>query len=510
MEKQERFEDWQPPVIEHGKLTQWNWMVQHPENLKLGKRVDIGAFTYINAKHGVEIGDDVQIGSHCSIYSLSTIDDKQGKIVIKKGAKIGSHSTIMPDISIGENAIIGAHSFVNQDIPSNVVAYGIPAKVTGIEKQELKSPSIPLAQPHIAEDDIENVTAVLKSGVLSLGPKIREFEQKFAKTIGTKYAVGVNSGTSGLHLCIRALGLKEGDEVITSPFSFIASANCILYERATPVFVDVEEDTFNIDPDKIEAAITPKTKALLVPHIFGQSCDMTKIMKIAKKHHLKVIEDACESINATHHGRKVGTFGDVAVFAFYPNKQMTTGEGGMIVTDNKEIYEYCKSASNQGRSNDLQWLTHDKLGYNYRLDEMSAALGIAQLNKIDFLIKKRQEVASKYIEELSEIEDIILPKIKPENISTWFVFPLRVKEKIRDKLIQKLNEKGIQSKAYFFPCIHLQPFYKEKFGYQKGTFPIAEKLSKETLIIPFYPALTNEQIKEVKEKIKESLAELKG
>jgi perosamine synthetase len=369
---------------------------------------------------------------------------------------------------------------------------------------------IPLARPFIIREAISEITKVLESGILSLGPKLKEFEQKFVELIGTKYAVGVNSGTSGLHLCIRALGIKEGDEVITTPFSFIASANCILYEKATPVFVDVEEDTFNINPELIEAAITPKTKAILVAHIFGQSCNMAKIIEIAKKHNLKIIEDACESIDATHHNQKVGTFGDAAVFAFYPNKQMTTGEGGMVVTNNKEIYEYCRSASNQGRSDNMQWLTHDKLGYNYRLDEMSAALGLTQLRRISELIEKRQELAAKYIKELSEIKELILPKIKSENISTWFVFPIRVKAGIRDMLIQKLNEKGVQSKAYFYPCIHLQPFYKEMFDYQEGTFPTAERLSKETFIIPFYPALTDEQILTVKKALQESLSELRA
>src|SRR3989338_562274 len=212
-----------------------------------------------------------------------------------------------------------------------------------------KHPFIPLAYPEIGEEEIASVTTVLKSGCLSLGPELQQFEQNFTQVIGIKYAVGVNSGTSGLHLAIRALNIKEGDEVITSPFSFISSANCILFEKAKPVFVDIEEKTYNIDPEKIERAITSKTKALLIPHIFGRSCDMTKIMSLAKKHHLSVIEDACESILAKHQGKNTGTFGDVAVFAFYPNKQMTTGEGGMIVTNNDEIAGLAKSMRNQGR-----------------------------------------------------------------------------------------------------------------------------------------------------------------
>jgi perosamine synthetase len=369
---------------------------------------------------------------------------------------------------------------------------------------------ITLAKPYITEDEIELVTEVLRSGILSLGPKLKEFENKFAQEIGTKFAIGVNSGTSGLHLCIRALGIKEGDEVITTPFSFVASSNCILYEKAKPVFVDVEEDTFNINPELIEAAITPRTKAILVAHIFGQSCNMNRIMDIARKYNLKVIEDACESINATHFGKKVGTFGDVAVFAFYPNKQMTTGEGGMIITDNEQIYNYCKSAANQGRSNDMQWLTHDKLGYNYRIDELSAAVGLAQLSKIDFLLTRRQSLARKYIDKLIGVERIILPTIREGNTSTWFVFPIRVNHNIRDKLIQKLNENGIQSKAYFYPCIHLQPFYRKEFGYIDNSFPVAEKLSKETVILPFHISLTDMQVELVTNTVKKCLNELGG
>jgi perosamine synthetase len=360
---------------------------------------------------------------------------------------------------------------------------------------------IPLAKPHIDKEDIREVVEVLESGALSLGPKIEEFEEKFAKQIGTKYAIAVNSGTSGLHLCIKALNIKEGDEVITTPFSFIASANCILFEKAKPVFVDVDEETFNINPELIEAKITDKTKAILLVHVFGQSCDMNKIVAIAKKHNLKIIEDACESINAVYEQKKVGTFGDAAVFAFYPNKQMTTGEGGMIVTNNKEIADLTKSLRNQGRSNNMQWLTHNLLGYNYRLTDIQAALGISQLNKIDFLISKRQELVNIYLEELKDVPEITLPKIAKQNIHTWFVFPIIVEEKHRDKLIEYLMSKQIQSKAYFSPAIHLQDFYKKEFGYKKGDFPIAEKLSKTILILPLFIGLTKQNILTIKQAI---------
>lgn len=353
---------------------------------------------------------------------------------------------------------------------------------------------IHLAKPCIGKEEIEAIIEVLKSGTLSLGPKLKEFEKRFLEYIGTKYAIAVNSGTSGLHLCVRSLGIREGDEVITTPFSFIASANCALYEKAKPVFVDVEEDTFNIDPKKIEEKITEKTKAILPVHVFGQSCDMDPIIKIAKKYNLKIIEDACESIGTTYKEKKAGTFGDCAVFAFYPNKQITTGEGGMIVTNNEKISELCESMRNQGRTS-KEWLSHELLGYNYRMDEMSAALGIEQLKKIDYFLKKRKEIAKRYIEELNGIEKIILPRIKEYNVSSWFVFPIRIKgtKNDRDKIIVALQKQGIQSKAYFYPCIHLQPFYKKEFGYKEGDFPIAEQISNSILILPFYNEM-NEKI----------------
>ena len=501
---QERFEDWQPPIIEHGKPTRWNWLVQHPNNLILGKCTDIGAFTYINALHGVEIQDEAQIASHCSVYSLSTIDNKKGKVTIKKNARVGTHSTIMPGITIGENAVIGAHSFVNKDVPADTIAYGTPIKVHKKQESTTKTVDslIPLAKPNICANDITNVVSVLNSRHLSLGPYLSKFEHNFSQLIGTKYAVGVNSGTSGLHLIIRALGIKQGDEVITSSFSFIASSNCILYEKAKPVFVDVQEDTFNIDPTLIEQAITPKTKALLIPHIFGQTCDMTRIMEIAKRHNLFVIEDACESILATHQGRLAGTFGDAAVFAFYPNKQMTTGEGGMILTNNTKIHAYCKSAANQGRSDNLQWLTHDKLGFNYRLDEMSAALGVSQLEKIYEMINKRKQIAKYYTQQLNSLPQIKTPHVQQGNDSSWFVYAIKVPSVHRDQLIKHLRENQIQSKAYFSPAIHMQPFYISEHGYKQGDFPTTESLSNQTLVLPFYTELTTKQIDRVCDTIK--------
>jgi len=253
-----------------------------------------------------------------------------------------------------------------------------------------------IGQPYIDAADRQSVLDVLRSKNLALGPKLKEFEKEFARFHKTKYACAVSSGTAALHCAVKSLGLKSGDEVITTPISFIASSNCLLYEGVNPVFVDIEEETMNIDPLKIEAAITKKTKAILVVHIFGQPADMTPIMQIARKHKLFVIEDACESIGATYKGKLAGTFGDVATYAFYPNKQMTTGEGGMVITMKKRLWTLCMEYRNQGRKIEDPWLHHYRLGYNYRMDEMSAAIGCVQLKRLKWMIKQRQKIAETF------------------------------------------------------------------------------------------------------------------
>lgn len=355
----------------------------------------------------------------------------------------------------------------------------------------------PLAKPYITAKEIQAVNAVLKSSWLSLGPKVKDFEQKFAQKLGVKYCSAVSSGTAGLHLAMLACGIKEGDGVITSPFSFVASANCILYAKAKPVFCDIEPNTYNIDPAKIEAKITQKTKAILVVHILGQPSDMAPILKIAKKHNLTIIEDACESILSTYREKMTGTFGKAAVFAFYPNKQMTTGEGGMIATNDKKIYELCESLKNQGRDIKSQWLNHIRLGYNYRLDEMSCALGIAQLAKIDWLIKERQKIACFYEKYLGKYPELLqTPQIAKSNTHTWFVYIVLAKnQRIRNQAIQSLEKAGIASKPYF-PAIHLFDFYR-KMGYKKGDFPICENISSRALALPFYIGLKEEDIKHI-------------
>ncbi len=369
---------------------------------------------------------------------------------------------------------------------------------------------VPLSKPHVGEEEIQAIGEVLRSSCLALGPVTEAFEQAFAAAHGARYGIAVNSGTSGLHLAVRALGITAGDEVITSPFSFIASANCMLFEGAVPVFVDVEPDTFNLDPEKIEAAISPRTKAILPVHVFGQAADMKRISEIAEKHQLAIIEDACEAPLARHHGQYVGRWGDCAVYGFYPNKQMTTGEGGMLITDDEAIYRLCRSLRNQGRSDNMQWLSHSHLGYNYRISEITAAIGLAQCRKLPRFIQKRQELAAQYHALLHDVEGIQLPATRPENQHSWFVYALRVEAGIRDALIHKMNEKGVQCKAYFYPCIHLQEYYQTQFGYEKGSFPIAEQISRESLIIPFFTQITPKEMAFVKASLVACMAEVKN
>ncbi|MBI5349796.1 MAG: DegT/DnrJ/EryC1/StrS family aminotransferase, partial [Chloroflexi bacterium] len=324
--------------------------------------------------------------------------------------------------------------------------------------------------------------------------------------VGTKHAAAVSNGTCGLHLCVVAAGIKEGDEVITSPFSFVASANCMLYERATPVFADIDPLTLNIDPQKIEAAITKRTKAILPVHAFGQPADMGAIMAIAKKHNLIVIEDACEALGAEWRGQKAGTFGDASVFAYYPNKQMTTGEGGMIVTNRDDWRDLFRSLRNQGRDVFDSWLNHSRLGFNYRIDEMSAALGVAQMERIDQLLRKRDSVASCYSLRLRSVDGISTPYISPETTRmSWFVYVVRVDSKYdRNKVMELLKDRGVPTRPYFSP-IHLQKFYCERFGYEGGEFPITEQVAEETMALPFHTNLSGDEVEYVCRQLEEVL-----
>jgi len=372
---------------------------------------------------------------------------------------------------------------------------------------------IPLSSPDIIEKDIEAVVGVMKTRFLSNGTKVVEFEKRIGSFSGTKYAVAVNSGTSALHLIIKGMGIGEGDVVITTPFSFIASSNCILFERARPLFVDIEKETLNLDANKVEEKLESlskeeleKVKALLVVDAFGQPADWDRFKEIGKKYNLRLIEDSAEALGSEYKGRKCGSFGEAGAFAFYPNKQITTGEGGIIVTDNEELARLAKSMRNQGRGESGEWLDHERLGYNFRMDELSSALGCSQMERIEEILDKRAKVAGMYGEKLAEVEEVQVPFIAPYvSRMSWFVYVVRLDGKInRDKMIKYLNEEGVQCKPYFTP-IHLQPFYRKMFGYKEGDFPITEDVTDRTIALPFFNNLKEEQIDYVVEKLKEGI-----
>ncbi len=367
---------------------------------------------------------------------------------------------------------------------------------------------IPLSRPDVTEKEIEAVCAVLRSPDLSLGPKLAEFEDAFAGYIGRKHAVAVNSGTSGLFLCMSAMGIGTADEVITTPFTFIASATTIMMTSAKPVFVDIDPVSLNIDAAKITSAMSEKTKAILPVEIFGNPAGIDKVCKIAQKHNLPVIEDSCEALGSVLNGKRVGTFGRMSTFAFYPNKQITTGEGGMILTDDRNLAGACISLRNQGREKGGGWLGHKCLGYNYRLSDINCALGIVQLSRINEIKAKRRQVAKWYQEMLADDERLIVPA-EPDGCEiSWFVFVVRLTERFtpaqRDRILQEMTERGIQVGNYF-PPVHLQPFMVEKFGYRKGDFPVAESVSERTIALPFYNNLAKDEVAIVSNKLKEIL-----
>jgi perosamine synthetase len=353
---------------------------------------------------------------------------------------------------------------------------------------------IPMAQPVLGEAEERAVLEVLRSGQLSLGPRVPEFERAFAARVGARHASAVSSGTAALHLGLRAVGVSEGDEVVTSPFSFVASANAILYERATPVFADIDPVTLNLDPDAAAAAITGRTTALLPVHIFGYPADVPTL----EAHGLPIVEDACEALGAVFaDGTPVGGRGHPATFAFYANKQLTTGEGGMLTLGSAEHKERVDSERNQGRAPDMDWLDHDRLGFNYRLTDIACALGLAQLEHLDEMLAARARVAGWYREALAGSEIALPCEDAGGSVRGWFVFVVQV-PRDRDGVIARLRERGIPSKPYL-PAIHLMSFYRERFGHKEGEFPVCEDVAARSIALPFFPRMTEGQVAQVAE-----------
>lgn len=356
---------------------------------------------------------------------------------------------------------------------------------------------ISLSGPDVSEAEIEAVTAVLRTPYLSLGAKLDEFEKTFTDRLGVKHAIATSSGTAALHLLWRALGLQPGDEVITTPFSFISSANSIMFEGGKPVFVDIDPATWQIDAGRIEAALTPRTKALLPVDIFGALPDMDAVWSIARRHGLRVLEDSCEALGATYQDRPAGTIGEAGTFGFYPNKQITTGEGGMIVTNDDELAFMTRSLRNQGRDPDAGWLQHARLGYNYRICDINCALGAVQMQRLDEILGKRAQVAEWYQQRLADEPRITMMKVRDDVRIAWFVLVVRLSDDYsqsdRDRILVGLRQVGVACSNYFTP-IHLQPFYQEQHGYRPGDFPITEGLSARTVALPFHNHLSEADV----------------
>jgi len=360
---------------------------------------------------------------------------------------------------------------------------------------------ISISKPLIGKEEKEAVLKVLDSGMLAQGPRVKEFEEKFAEFCKTKYAIAMNSGTAALHTALYSMGIKSGDEVITVPFTFVATANCIIMQGAKPVFVDVKEDTFNIDIKEIEKKITKKTKAILPVDLYGQIYDYDNLKKIAEKYNLVILEDACQAVGAELDGKKAGNFGDTAAFSFYATKNMITGEGGMITTNNEKFAEMAKRFRHHGQSEQTKYEYHD-LGYNYRMMDIQAAIGLEQLKKINNLTEKRIQNAEYLSKNLKNVKGITVPFVNKNAKHVFHQYTIKVNPAIRDKLIGSLKEKEIGTGIYYPKPLHLHPFFT-KLGYKQGDFPVAEKLSKQVISLPVHPALTKEELDKIIRAIKE-------
>jgi perosamine synthetase len=350
--------------------------------------------------------------------------------------------------------------------------------------------TIGLSAPWLDEREEELVADVLRSGRLSLGPTIDRFEEAFAEAVGAPYAAAVSSGTAGLHLLCITAGVGPGDEVVTSPYSFVASANCAIYEGATPVFADIDRRTLNLAPDAVEAAITDRTRAVVAVDIYGYPCELDELRAVCEARGVALVQDACEALGARYKGAPMGSHGPPAVFAFYPNKQITTGEGGMITTHSESEWRLLRSLRNQGRADSGGWLEHTRLGFNYRIDDIRAAIGLGQLEKLDDILRARAEVAARYAELLAGVPGVELPcDDDAEHERSWFVYVVALPAGAdREAVIASLTGDGVQT-ARYLPCIHLQPYMQQRFGYRVGLCPVAEEVASRTLALPFHARL---------------------
>jgi perosamine synthetase len=510
--------NWQQPEIKNRELNKYNWLVLHKENLKLSRNTDIGAFSLLDASESISIGENVKIGSHCSLYSRTDIDNKKGKIILEKNSSLGSHCVVMPGITIGENSIVGAMSFVNKDIPANEVWIGSPAKFlkkimnnnNGGEIKKTNQWKIPLFKTEWSEDNVEAVNKVIRRGThWAAGPEIEEFEKKLAEFNGVKYALTFNSGTSALFAMYKAIGV-EGKEVIVPSFTFIATANAIILAGGIPIFAESEEETLGLDAEDVERKITANTKAIVALHYAGGvSKDIEKLKEIANKHNIHLLEDNAHSLGVRKNGKLCGTFGIASILSFCQNKLITTGEGGAVITDSQHLYEKMKLIRSHGRVDNGQdyFSTTDEMeylevGHNFRMSSMNAALGSSQLNHFNEIMQSRISSASYLNQKLSEFKDIEVPKPYLNSNHFYQMYTIKLKNKEnRDKLQKHLTENKIMSRIYYSP-IHLTKFYQKK-KCKKGELPKTEEISNRILTLPMYPGIPKEELDLIINSIKE-------
>lgn len=469
----DRFESWQYPVVEEGKPTKYNWVVQNKDNLELGYMTDIGAFTYINAKFGVKIEDLVQIGSHCSIYSVSTIDEKQGPVVLRRNCRIGSHSVVMPGVTIGENAVVGACSFVNENVPDNTVAVGSPARVIKMlngNSQVSNSGRLFLSPPHTSTSELRFVRDAFESNYIApLGPMVDAFEIEFLERAGFGYAVAVSSGTAAMHLALRCLGVGHGDVVLASSMTFIGSVSPIVYQGATPVFIDSDRASWNMDAILLEEEIRSceregrLPKAVVPTDIYGQCCDIDKIMSVCAPYGIPVIVDAAEALGATYKGRSAGKGARAAIFSFNGNKILTTSGGGMLVADDPGLIEHARFLSQQARDPAPHY-EHSEIGYNYRMSNILAAIGRGQLQVLDQRIEAKRRIFEYYRRALSDLPGItFMPEAPYGQCTRWLTVMLVDPKEFgadHETVRLALEAENIESRPVWKP-MHLQPVFKD-------------------------------------------------
>jgi len=470
---------------------------------------------------GAQMMEELHKNPQVGLQPVAFLDDDVSKI----GRKIGRLTVYGPLIHLPEvvqdlriqEVLIAIPSAPSQTIQNmkamcqdNAVPYSTMPALSSVLDYSSNSPSlykVPMAMPDITADEIQAVVRVMQSRNLSIGSQTVALEEMAADVAEAAYGVALINGTSALHLCMIAAGVGPGDEVITSPYSFVASANCILFQQATPKFVDIDPVTLNMDPARLEAAITEKTKAIIPVHIFGQPADMDPILEIAERHNLVVIEDSAEAVGAEYKGRRVGALGKAGVFAFYPNKQMTSGEGAVIVTDDESWADLFRSLRNQGRDKFDQWLDHARLGYNYRMSELNAAVGVVQMRRLDELLLKRALVADRYSHALASLEGVDpLTVVSHTTRMSWFVYVVRFSPGFdRNQVLDRLSQHGIPARPYFSP-IHLLSFYQAQFGFKPGDYPAAEAAGRSTLALPFHSNMNADEIDVVVSTLAEVLA----